>query len=176
MNRLLKLQENIKNASKNTVLTQPSVRFQPANNTLRTTRFLPIVGKVTRQESGVAIPLLPVEFEGAFSEYGERINVDSVVFESKTDAKGNFFMAISYMPSEETQLKDGYVKVNIAGQAALFKIPIMPYNGRGKMELNDYTNGKPISGIFNRLGMQPENQLVRKNQLTCIAINTITLL
>jgi hypothetical protein len=179
MNRLLELQKRMQ------TITPPPTRNVNSGSTPHLKgsavnpkygmRYLPIVGKVTRKESGNGIPLLPVEFEGVYTQDGRRIDTDQIIFESKTNGKGNFFMLLSYMPIVEEQLKNATVCVNVAGQSGMFKMSIMSYAERGKAELSAFLDGDTSEHLFVRLGLQSEKQLTSRNQLTCISLDKLSI-
>ena len=176
MNRLLELQNRMQSIAPKQPGTNHQVVAPNRNvNARYTLRYLPIVGKVTRKESGNGIPLLPVEFEGVFSNDGKRIDADQIIFESKTNGKGNFFMLLSYAPNVEEQLKNATVCVNVAGQSSMFKMDIMDYAEKGKAELKGFLDGDTSEHLFIRLGLQSEKQLTSRNQLTCIAIDQLSI-
>lgn len=179
MNRLLELQKRMQSIApaptRNANSTPAPVLKGTGVNPRYGMRYLPIVGKVTRKESGNGIPLLPVEFEGVFSPDGKRIDTNQLIFESKTNGKGNFFMLLSYMPNVEEQLKNATVCVNVAGQSSIFKMSIMSYSEKGKPELKAFLDGDTSEHLFVRLGLQSEKQLTSRNQLTCIALDELSI-
>ncbi|XOV68330.1 MAG: hypothetical protein ACFHU9_03975 [Fluviicola sp.] len=136
-------------------------------------RYLPIVGVVCRDGTNNALPLIPIQFEGAYY-MGDRIRVEERIFERRSDGKGHFMLLVRYEPKDEKRIEQGEIRLSVGGQSRIFRIPITMYHQEGKRAMQDLLGTEKFKGAFHRLGIN-EYQITSKNQLTQIAIAKITI-
>jgi len=140
---------------------------------VRRVRYLPIVGEVVRDESGIGLPLLPVTLEGVYHNR-RRLRVDERIFERRTDGRGRFLLLVQYKPDDEKYMKDAEVHLAVAGQDEIFRIPILDYIRHGKAEMEDMLGSRKFKSAFHQMGIN-ESQVIGRKQLSLISIGSINI-
>ena len=139
-------------------------------------RYLPVVGKLFRNENERPIPLIPVQLDGVYEKgTNKEIKVKELIYKSLTNAKGAFFLALSYDANEESKFKNAEVHLSIGGQDEVFKLDILPFEQKGESEFSSLFEGKQTNSIFPLLGLPNQRRLLHQHQLTNVSIGKLTI-
>lgn len=113
--------------------------------------YLIIAGKISRQNSGEPVSGLNVKYCG-FKEKQEKMALALTPhkFQSKTNAKGEFFLVLTHENKLRDFIQEGEVTICLAGQNDLFTLPVMPLKKAEKVYQQLFP-GKSIESLLEKI-------------------------